>query len=560
MIINIIIKNILSLFLFFFIFFIVSSTEAVEVNNKFGIHLAQPTDKDIGLAVDLVNSKGGEWGYVTLVIHEDDKDIAKWQGIFDNLREKKLIPIIRIATKPDGANWEKAKIEDAPEWSQFLNSLRWVIKKRYIILFNEPNHATEWGGEVNSVEYAKVIKAFAKELKETNPDFFIMGGGLDLAAPSILPKYEDANIFFEAVVDEITPQDFNMLFDGLSSHSYPNPGFVGSPFDSGRKSIRGYDWELKKLKELGVKSLPVFITETGWNGDVVPRVEVARNYNYAFTNIWLPDKRVYAITPFILNYQSEPFLKFSWFKKGSDEPHPEFLAVKSLVKKSGIPVIEESGDIKLNIPKKITNNSTYHFTIELKNTGQAIWSRQNGYTIEVYNNNNLSYISSSINKVLPGKTEEIDLYVKTTAEGVYENTVVLKKNMKKDVLTKKWGIEVLPIPDLELMVKIFPSNTKNTTDFELQVFDYREHMVFNKKDLNMENGVIKVSQIDNIAYNTDYRLVLLKNGYLPRQTYFKFTEYENTAKFEGMLPFDIFVDGKFDFNDIRRGFEKFLYF
>jgi hypothetical protein len=37
-------------------------------NNKFGIHLAQPEDSDIDRADELVNSNGGEWGYITLVI------------------------------------------------------------------------------------------------------------------------------------------------------------------------------------------------------------------------------------------------------------------------------------------------------------------------------------------------------------------------------------------------------------------------------------------------------------------------------------------------------------
>ena len=45
--------------------------------NKFGIHLAQPQDEDIDRADILVNGAEGQWGYITLVIHEDDKKINK---------------------------------------------------------------------------------------------------------------------------------------------------------------------------------------------------------------------------------------------------------------------------------------------------------------------------------------------------------------------------------------------------------------------------------------------------------------------------------------------------
>src|SRR5690606_12585759 len=82
-------------------------------NNKFGIHLAQPHDEDLDRADELVNSSGGEWGYITLVIQENDRDVNKWQGIMDKLRERKLIPIIRLATQPENSNWRRPSSEEA---------------------------------------------------------------------------------------------------------------------------------------------------------------------------------------------------------------------------------------------------------------------------------------------------------------------------------------------------------------------------------------------------------------------------------------------------------------
>ena len=76
----------------------------------------------------------------------------------------------------------------------------------------------------------------------------------------------------------ISPNYFENI-DGLSSHSYPNHGFIGTPKEIGQHSIRGYLWELNLLKKLGVqKELPVFITETGW-----PHREGIKSQNNFYT-------------------------------------------------------------------------------------------------------------------------------------------------------------------------------------------------------------------------------------------------------------------------------------
>jgi len=237
---------------------------AEALNNKYGIHLAQPHTEALQEAKNLVNSSGGDWGYVTLVMQEDDRNQEKWQEIFDKMREMHLIPLIRLATKPEGEVWRRPQKEDVDGWVNFLESLNWVMKERYIILFNEPNHGPEWGGEVNAKNYGETSFEFAKKLKEKNKDYFIMLAGMDASAPSYPPNMEDEELFFKEML-HATSYKLQDYVDGLSSHSYPNPGFAGSPYDTGRKSIRGYQWELQMLKTLGVeKDLPVFITETGW--------------------------------------------------------------------------------------------------------------------------------------------------------------------------------------------------------------------------------------------------------------------------------------------------------
>src|SRR3989338_6631395 len=79
-------------------------TDPLEVpNNKYGIHIID--ENDLENAATLVNSSKGSWGYVTMVIREDDRDLHKWQSIFDRMKVFKLIPIIRLATKLSGSMW-----------------------------------------------------------------------------------------------------------------------------------------------------------------------------------------------------------------------------------------------------------------------------------------------------------------------------------------------------------------------------------------------------------------------------------------------------------------------
>ena len=163
---NIVVKIIFLIAIFFYQLFSPSVTHAIEnptavENNKFGIHIIN--DEDLDDASKLVNSSGGDWGYVTFVVREDERDVGRWQKIFNRARKLHLIPIVRVATIQSGGNWTKPVSEDVGEWVTFFDSLNWVVKNRYVIVGNEPNHATEWGGEVNPLEYAKYFKSFSSE-------------------------------------------------------------------------------------------------------------------------------------------------------------------------------------------------------------------------------------------------------------------------------------------------------------------------------------------------------------------------------------------------------------
>ncbi len=372
--------------LFFVLLFFLMSPSSIfafnnprdSLNNIYGIHVTNKSD--LPKASELV----GKWGYITVVISETDRDKNHWQDCFNEARRLHLIPIVRIASRAENGVWVTPSTSEIDSWVNFLDSLNWVIENRYLIISNEPNHAKEWGGNVNPEEYSDYLSQFAKKLKDKNKDFFIMAAGLDASAPT---EYISRKNQIFSTMDEATflsrmvaknPNIFENI-DGLSSHSYPNPGFMGSAQGSGRGSVKTYEWELLTLKNLGItKDLPVFITETGWSQKInknsgISEDQIAERLKYTFESVWGQDQRIVAVTPFIINYTEPPFDNFSWVREdGTFYKFGEM--VKGLKKNDGEPVQIKDGQILGSFMFPIhTSDTTFPGFSLVKNTGQTIW-------------------------------------------------------------------------------------------------------------------------------------------------------------------------------------------
>jgi len=522
-------------------------------NNKFGIHLAVPNKDDLHSAAQLVNSSGGQWGYVTVVIQENDRNVGKWQEIFNEMRRLKLIPIIRIATQPEGSVWRKPSADDADAWIAFFQQLNWVVKNRYIVLFNEPNHASEWGGAVNPEEYAKVSAGFAKKLRAAGSDYFIMLAGLDLSAPSQGVAYEDAGNFYSRMFSEVDGGTWNELIDGLSSHAYPNPGFTGSPYNRGRISIGGYEWELSYLASLGIsKPLPVFITETGWRSGSITEEDVSQYMVTAYRNLWLQDERVVAVTPFVLSYQSEPFLGFSWKKQGMHEFYPVYQAVQAIEKAKGAPVQHHSLKVMSDMPSALTSASTIVFTMRIKNEGQAIIDGMD-YRIAINNlpKGTTARVSQPSQPIEPGTEAAVSVSITTgTEQSQSKANVELVQGSESIGQVYAWNMEVIPKISLKILVQRLFGFGSSVDQYEVQLFDNEERMVFRQVDVIAENGVIFLDRVPNLIVGREYRIVVLRPYYLPRQSYVTIQKDGNEVSVKRMLPLDPNNDGKFSVGDV----------
>lgn len=297
-------------------------------NNKIGIHLLDIAE--LPKAAEIVNSNGGDWGYITIPIQPTDRDKIKWNQFMLTTKQLHLIPILRVTTIPNGGTWNKGTDTDLVDFANFLLELNWPTKNRYIVIFNEVNRAQEWGGEVNPGKYAKILKNAHIIFKERSNDFFILPAGLDSALPNTDSSMSFVN-YIKQMQEEVP--DIWEYIDGWTSHAYPNPAFSASPHKIGWQSITSYKQELAVVG----KNLPVFITESGWDNTKFSSYTLSSYYNTAL-DIWLSDENVVSANIFLLNAQDGPFTKFSLLDKDGN-PAVAGTAIANYPKVMGEPIM-----------------------------------------------------------------------------------------------------------------------------------------------------------------------------------------------------------------------------
>lgn len=332
----------LKLFLFIFFLFFFKANFAFAIadpkstpNNKMGVHILFASE--LNSAADIVNANGGDWGYVTIPIQAGDKDIEKWQKFMASARQRHIIPIIRLATEGDYFNtsvWRKPMEEDVLDFANFLDSLDWPIKNKYIVVFNEVNRGDEWGGVPNPKEYARILDYAVTIFKEKSEDFFIISSGLDNAAENSQNSMNEYD--FMSQMAHGAPDIFKKI-DGLGSHSYPNPAFAQAPWLITDKNVTSFRFEQNLAGKLSGKILPMFITETGWSRHKLTEDQISSHFVYAFENIW-NDENVIAVTPFLLHAGSGPFEQFSLLSADGSLTKVS-KALKNLAKTKGRPSV-----------------------------------------------------------------------------------------------------------------------------------------------------------------------------------------------------------------------------
>jgi hypothetical protein len=546
----------------FILLFPFSRVEAIYdplsvANNVYGIHIADTND--ISTIAPLINSSGGDWGYVTVVIPDTDKNTDKWNGIFNELRRLHIIPIVRIATHVEDDAWIKPKQDDIADWVRFLNSLNWPVENRYVALFNEPNHAKEWGDSLDPEGYAKIFVEFAHSLKSASEDYFILPAALDASA-STLYESMDAAEYLKREIN--SSPEFLTFIDGWNSHSYPNPAFSGSPYAAGRGTLRSYLWELDIVNRSGLnRQLPVFITETGWEHREGKALEPSRlpsetisAYIQTAANFIWNDPQIVAVTPFVFSYQDVPFDHFSWKMLASDTWYPFAYEYRDIKKAKGMPKQHQSYKLdKPFLPLEFVSGSTYELTTRIKNNGQNILDAKDGYRLYVADieHNVVFEQTNAVPYLEPNQSGKITVTLTTPEKQSSMHVVISLGRDNNRIRLEEKFIRLVPPPSLSVLLKLGFNETASAKNAKIIVYNMEEKPIHEYNNVMVNSGRVSVTGLTNIIPGRRYRVVVIVPGYLPRQSITPLNKGENILEMPVLLPFDFDNDGAFSIKDIE---------
>lgn len=295
----------------------------VNAQEILGVHILHPQDLPDVEKLLRTDKNRDQWQYVTIPFTlQDTERVVEWQAFFEECHRKKLIPLVRLATRVEGDSWVKPTKKDVVVMATALGKLNWPTAQRHVMIFNEPNHAKEWGGEIDPEGYAEILQFATDWFHTEKRTYVVLPAGLDLAAPNGRVTMEA--FAYWRKVHAAQPEVLASL-DAWNSHSYPNPGFSSSPLLNTKSSLRGFQHELQFIKELTGKEYQVYITETGWESNARIAKKLPEYYRYAVKNIW-SDPRVVAVTPFLLRGSPGPFDGFSFFNEAG--PTIQFTAYR----------------------------------------------------------------------------------------------------------------------------------------------------------------------------------------------------------------------------------------
>jgi len=133
----------------------------------------------------------------------------------------------------------------------------------HIVVWNEPNLALEWGFRAPNPEaYGALLRRCHQAIKAAAPEVVVLGGAL---APVASPLDDPLAVDDLAFLDRLYAAGAFEAMDGLAAHAY---GWAAPPEedpDPGHVDFRRTELLRAFLEDRNLASLPIFVTEAGWN-------------------------------------------------------------------------------------------------------------------------------------------------------------------------------------------------------------------------------------------------------------------------------------------------------
>ena len=247
-------------------------------NPKAGVHTRLENEVEawkIKKTLEMVRELGTPWivEYFPWAYSEPRRgkyDFTHADLVVDHANRQGLTVIARLGMVPAWARPKDTIANYLPQESYrdfaayaaaFVSHFQGRVK--YIIVWNEPNLALEWGyRRPDPVAYTELLRVTSRAVREVNPDVVILAGALapTLGDPSGELGLGDLD-YLQAMYDAGAAP----YFDALAVHAY---GLTFPPDDPPDPEVINFR-RVELLREIMVANgdahKPIHITEAGWN-------------------------------------------------------------------------------------------------------------------------------------------------------------------------------------------------------------------------------------------------------------------------------------------------------
>ena len=250
----------------------------VTANPKMGIHTRLTDEVEqwkIKQSLAMVREMGAPWivEYFPWAYIEDQPGRYNWthaDQVVNHASQQGLTIIARLGFVPE---WARPK-ESTPlyldeerfaDFGRFAATFveRYAGKIDYVILWNEPNLAMEWGyAAPDAAKYTALLRTVYPLVKAANPDVQVLAGAL---APTLAPPGSEFGVndlvFLQAMYDAGAADYFDML----AIHAYGWHFDPDSPPDPEVINFRRSELLRDIMVRNGDGHKQAIITEGGWN-------------------------------------------------------------------------------------------------------------------------------------------------------------------------------------------------------------------------------------------------------------------------------------------------------
>ncbi len=248
------------------------------VNPEMGVHTRLTDEVEawkIKYTLQMVREMGAPWvvEYFPWAYREKFPGIFNWSHsdlVVQNANRQGLTIIARLGYAPEWARPANSTpsflaAEDYERFGDYVAAFveRYRGQVDYIIVWNEPNLALEWGFQpVDPAAYTQLLSVAYRRAKEANPQVQVLGGAL---APTLAPPGDEFALNDLDYLQGMLDAGAGDAMDGLAVHAY---GWVYPPDDPPAPDVvnfRRTELVHQLLQENGYGDMPIHITEGGWN-------------------------------------------------------------------------------------------------------------------------------------------------------------------------------------------------------------------------------------------------------------------------------------------------------